>query len=186
MSDRLSGKRAAITAAGQGIGKATAIAFAREGARVFATDIDDGSLSRLNREDDRIEVARLDVTSPDEISRFVEKIGGVDVLFNCAGYVHHGTILDCEPGDWERSFAINVTSMYRIIRAFLPGMLEAGRGSIINMASVVSSVKGAPNRFAYGATKAGVIGLTKAVAADYVGKGIPQCDMPRNGSLAVT
>lgn len=169
---RLAGKRAVITAAGQGIGRATALAFAREGASVVATDINEESLATLSKEDSRIAVRRLDVTSSVEVRDFNRENGPVHVLLNCAGYVHHGTILDCEEDDWRFSFDLNVTSMYRMIRACLPVMLEMGGGSIINVSSVVSSMKGAPSRFVYGTTKAAVIGLTKSVATDFITRGI--------------
>ena len=172
MSGRLEGKRAVITAAGAGIGRATALMFAREGAGVIATDIDDAALDSLTKEDGRITVAHLDVTSDEQVTALAGKHSNIEVLFNCAGFVHTGTILDCTPNDWRFSMDLNVTSMYRMIRALLPAMLDAGRGNIINMASVASSVTGVPNRFAYGVTKAAVIGLTKSVAADYVGCGI--------------
>jgi 2-keto-3-deoxy-L-fuconate dehydrogenase len=165
---RLDGKTAWVTAAGQGIGRAAAQAFAREGARVLATDVDAASLDTL----EGVEVQRLDVTHAESIRELAASREAPDVLFNCAGYVHHGTILDCDETDWEQSFDLNVRSMYRMIRALLPGMLERGGASIINMSSVASSIKGAPNRFVYGATKAAVIGLTRSVAADYVARGI--------------
>ena len=168
---RLEGKRALVTAAGQGIGRATALAFAREGARVLATDIDVGLLARLAADEPRLEIAQLDVRSDAEVAAISSR-GPFDVLFNCAGFVHHGTVLDCTPEQWSFALDLNVTSMYRTLRAVLPGMLAQGRGSIVNMSSVASSVKGAPNRFAYGTTKAAVIGLTKSVAADFVAKGI--------------
>jgi 2-keto-3-deoxy-L-fuconate dehydrogenase len=164
----LQDKRVLITAAGQGIGMASAIAFARAGAEVFATDLDISRLEGLQG----ITAITLDVTSTTAISEISERIGALDVLFNCAGYVHSGNILECDEADWARSMDINVTAMYRMIRAFLPGMLECGGGSVINMSSVVSSVKGVPNRFAYAASKAAVVGLTKAVAADFIGQGI--------------
>jgi 2-keto-3-deoxy-L-fuconate dehydrogenase len=172
MTDRLSGKRALITAAAHGIGRASAIAFAREGARVLATDIDEAGLASLAQEEPRIATTRLDVRDDAAVARLAAAEPVIDVLFNCAGYVHGGTILDCKDADWDLAFDLNVRSMFRTIRAWLPGMLERGKGSIVNMASAASSVKGAPNRFVYGTTKAAVIGLTKAVAADYVGKGI--------------
>ena len=172
MTARLKNKRTLITAAGQGIGLATALAFANEGAEVVATDINPDTLNSLSIENPRIETRLLDVTKPEEIQQAAEETGPIDVLFNCAGFVHHGTILDCEENDWEFSFNLNVRSMYRMIRAFLPAMLEAGGGNIINMSSVVSSVMGLPNRFVYGASKAAVIGLTKSVAKDYIKQGI--------------
>ena len=172
MTNRLKNKKALITAAGQGIGFATALAFANEGAKVIATDINPDTLNSLSNENSQIGTRLLDVTKPDEIQQLAEEMGAIDVLFNCAGFVHHGTILDCEESDWEFSFNLNVRSMYRMIRFFLPSMLEAGGGNIINMSSVASSVIGLPNRFVYGASKAAVIGLTKSVAKDYIKQGI--------------
>jgi 2-keto-3-deoxy-L-fuconate dehydrogenase len=179
MSGRLAGKTTVVTAAGQGIGRATAIAFADEGAVVWATDINEQSLASLGAFNDRpnhdrpsLRPRRLDVRESQAVADFAAEVGAVDVLFNCAGYVHHGSILDCEEKDWDFSFDVNVKSMYRTCRAFLPDMLKAGKGSIINMSSVVSSIKAAPNRFVYGSTKAAVIGLTKAIAADFIGRGI--------------
>ena len=160
-----------VTAAAQGIGKASAQAFAAEGAQVWATDIDLDKLSGLDGEVG-ISVHQLDVTDGNAIRSFAAEIGAIGVLFNCAGFVHHGTILDCGEDDWDVSFDINVKSMFRTIRAFLPAMVDGGGGSIINMSSAASSVKGAPNRFAYGASKAAVIGLTKAIAIDFVAHGI--------------
>jgi len=164
----LSGKTALVTAAGQGIGRATATRFAAEGARVVATDVDAAALHGL----DGCEVRPLDVTDDAAIVDLAGELGAVDVLFNCAGFVHHGTILDCQPDDWDHSFQLNVRSMYTTIRAWLPAMIDAGGGAIINMASVASSIKGTPDRFVYGATKAAVIGLTKSVAVDFVAHGI--------------
>ena len=172
MTARLKNKRTLITAAGQGIGFSTALAFASEGADVIATDIIPDTLNSLSNENPMIQTRLLDVTKPQEIQQIAEETGPIDVLFNCAGFVHHGTILDCEENDWEISFNLNVRSMYRMIRAFLPAMLEAGGGNIINMSSVASSVMGLPNRFVYGASKAAVIGLTKSVAKDYIKQGI--------------
>jgi 2-keto-3-deoxy-L-fuconate dehydrogenase len=172
MTDRLAGKRAVITAAAHGIGRASAIAFARAGARVVATDIDEAGLAILAKEEPGIVTARLDVRDDGAVARLAAAEPAMDVLFNCAGYVHGGTVLDCSDADWDLAFDVNVRSMFRTIRAWLPGMLERGRGSIVNMASAASSVKGAPNRFVYGTTKAAVIGLTKSIAADYVGRGI--------------
>ena len=171
MSARLAGKKAMITAAGQGIGRATALAFAAEGAQVIATDIDAGPLEALAQEA-QIETRTLDVTEPAAIAAIARELGAIDVLFNCAGYVHHGTILDCSEVDFDFSVSLNVRAMYRTIKAFLPAMLAAGHGNIINMSSMASSVTGVENRFIYGATKAAVIGLTKSVAKDFVGQGI--------------
>lgn len=168
MTGRLNGKTALVTAAGQGIGRAIAERFVAEGARVTATDLDAAKLAGLEGAD----VRALDVTDAAAVADVVAAAGSVDVLVNCAGFVHHGTILDCEESDWDFSFDLNVKSMYRTIRAALPGMLERGSGSIVNIASIASSVKGIPFRFVYGASKAAVIGLTKAVAADYVTTGI--------------
>lgn len=173
---RLSGKTALLTAAGQGIGRATALAFAAEGARVIATDVNADALDRLRADQGGIETRVLDVRDAAAVEDAARAVGPVQVLFNCAGFVHHGTILDCTPADWDFSMDLNVTSMYRMCRAFLPGMLEQAErgvgGSIINMSSGASSIKGAPNRFVYGTTKAAVIGLTKSIAADFVGRGV--------------
>ncbi len=170
MTDRLTGKRALVTAAGQGIGRASVLAMAREGAQVLATDVNPAALESLAAEG--IETRVLNVRDPASIRAAVEAAGPVDVLFNCAGFVANGTILDCDEEQWAFSLDLNMTAMYRMCRAFLPGMLERGAGSIINMASVASSVIAAPNRFVYGATKAGVIGLTKGIAADFITRGI--------------
>jgi 2-keto-3-deoxy-L-fuconate dehydrogenase len=172
MTQRLAGKTALLTAAGQGIGRATALAFAREGAHVIATDIDESLLEKLAADARGIEVRKLDVRNAEAITAMAQAVGTVDVLFNGAGFVHHGTLLDCDDAAFDFSVDLNVRAMYRMMRAFVPGMLQQGGGSIINMASVAGSIKGAPNRFVYGATKAAVIGMTKAVAADYVGRGI--------------
>ena len=169
MGSRLSGKRCFVTAASAGIGRACALAFAREGAEVIATDI---APTRLEADGVALDVTRLDVTDRAAVIAAAEQCGRVDVLLNAAGMVPHGTILDCSEEEWARALDLNLTSMARTMRAFLPAMLAHGAGSIINIASVVSSIKGAPNRAAYGATKAGVIGLTKAVAADFVTQGI--------------
>ena len=172
MAGRLAGRTALITAAGQGIGRETALRFAEEGARVWATDINRAALDALAAENPAIGTRELDVRSSAAVEGLAAEVGALDVLFNCAGYVHQGDIFACTMEDWERSFDINVTSMYRTCRAFLPAMLAAGKGSIINMSSIVSSLKGAANRLAYGSTKAAVIGLTKAIAADCVSKGV--------------
>ncbi|MFY9908140.1 MAG: SDR family oxidoreductase [Terriglobales bacterium] len=172
MSGRLAGKIALATAAGQGIGRATAVAFADEGATVWATDINEQLLSTLSKERPNIRTRRLDVRDPGDIANCAAEVGTLDVLFNCAGYVHHGNILDCSEKDWDFSFDLNVKSMYRTCRAFLPAMLKAGKGSIINMSSAASSIRAAPNRFVYGSTKAAVIGLTKAIAVDFIRSGV--------------
>jgi 2-keto-3-deoxy-L-fuconate dehydrogenase len=171
MAGRLQGKVAFVTASGQGIGRGAALAFAREGARVWATDLNAKTLAEIDGRDG-IRTRQLDATDEQAIARVAAEVGDIDVLFNCAGYVHHGTILDCTPKDWDFSFNVNVRSMYLVTRAFLPGMLKKAAGSIINMASVASSIRGLPNRFVYGASKAAVIGLTKAIAADTVRQGV--------------
>ncbi len=168
---RLQGKVCVVTAAGQGIGGATARAFAREGATVWATDLDAGKLNALEGVSG-VKIARLDVLDKAAIAAFAREVGTADVLFNCAGFVHHGSILDAKDDQWEFGFNLNVRSMFWTIQAFLPGMLARGAGSVINMSSAASSVKGAALRFVYGTTKAAVIGLTKSVAVDYVSKGI--------------
>jgi len=168
MAGRLAGKVAVVTAAGQGIGRATAEMFAREGATVIATDINESLLADLKG----CQTERLDVTDEAAIQALAGRLGAIDILFNCAGFVHDGTILDTDADAWDFSMKLNVRSMYNTIRAFLPGMLEKQGGSIINMSSAASSIKGVPNRFVYGTTKAAVIGLTKSVAADFVSKGI--------------
>jgi 2-keto-3-deoxy-L-fuconate dehydrogenase len=167
MAGRMAGKTALCTAAAAGIGRATAQAFAREGARVIATDIDVGGLAGLDADK-----RNLDVRSSEAVEALAREIGAIDVLFNCAGFVHHGTVLDCSDADWDFSFDVNIKSMHRTIRAFVPGMLEKGKGSIVNIASGASSVRGIPNRHVYGASKAAVIGLTKAVAADFIRRGV--------------
>src|ERR1700749_2138157 len=166
MSDRLKGKRAFVTAAAAGIGRACAVAFAREGANVFATDIDEKGLATLKGEG-VAEVARLDARSSADFAAMAKRAGKVDILLNAAGFVHHGTILDCSDEDWDFSFDLNVKSMHRTIRAFLPVMLEGGGGSIVNIASAAGVVKAAPNRYVYGATKAAVAALTRSVPCEF-------------------
>jgi 2-keto-3-deoxy-L-fuconate dehydrogenase len=172
MSDRLKGKVALVTAAGQGIGRAIAEAFIAEGASVIATDLADDKLGDLKAKKRK----KLDVRSQDDVEALAKEIGGelgaLDILANCAGYVHQGTVLDCSDKDWDFSFDLNVKSMHRMIKTFLPAMLDMKAGSIINISSAVSSIRGVPARYAYGATKAAVIGLTKAVAADFIKQGI--------------
>jgi 2-keto-3-deoxy-L-fuconate dehydrogenase len=185
MADRLKNKTAVITAAAQGIGRACAVAFAAEGAKVIATDIDTGGLESLKAQGaGKIATRRLDVTKKDEIDAFAAETGAVEVLLNCAGFVHHGTILDCNEADWDFTLDLNLRSAYRMIHAFLPAMLKSGKGaSIVNMSSSVSSLKAAPNRFVYATSKAGLIGLTKAVAIDFIGKGI-RCNAICPGTVA--
>jgi 2-keto-3-deoxy-L-fuconate dehydrogenase len=172
MVGRLEGKTAFVTSAGQGIGRATALAMAREGAKVWANDIRSDLISTLSAEHPSIQISVLDVTDGAAIIAAADKVGTPDILFNCSGFVHHGSILEVDDKDWDFSFDLNVKSHFRIIRAFMPGFLERGSGSIINMASVASSIKGLPNRLVYGASKAAVIGLTKSLAAEYAPKGI--------------
>jgi 2-keto-3-deoxy-L-fuconate dehydrogenase len=167
VAGRLNGKIAFLTAAGAGIGRETAELFAAEGAKVIATDLDKAKLAGLDAD-----CRALDVRSTEAVNAMARDIGAINILFNCAGYVHHGTVLDCSDQDWDFSFDLNVKSMHRTIKAFLPAMLEKGGGSIINISSGVSSIRGVPNRYVYGATKAAVIGLTKAVAADFIRRGI--------------
>ena len=165
---RLSGKRAVVTAAGQGIGRAAAEAFAREGAEVYATDLHIEALEATAMLHPRV----LDVLDPAAIAALAAELGAIDILFNCAGTVQNGSVVDCTDEAWKFSFDLNVTAMFHTIRAFLPAMLEAGHGSILNMSSVASSLKGVANRFAYGASKAAVLGMTKSIAVDYVSRGI--------------
>jgi len=171
MAGRLDGKRAFVTAAAAGIGRASAIAFAAEGARVFATDLDERALASLSGSG-IAETARLDVRDTAAVQAMAARAGDVDILLNAAGFVHHGTALDCSEDDWDFSFDLNVKSMHRTLRAFLPGMIARGRGSIVNIASVVAASKAAPNRYVYAATKGAVVALTRAVALDFVAKGI--------------
>ena len=171
MTARLAGKTAFITAAGQGIGRAVALAFVREGARVVASDINETLLASLQAESG-CATLKLDVTDAAAITAAAAQHGPVNVLFNGAGFVHAGTVLECTEADWDFAFQLNVRSQFRTIKAFVPGMLKLGGGSIINVASVAGSIKGAPNRFVYGTTKAAIIGLTKAVAADFVTQGV--------------
>lgn len=182
MGRRLDGKIAVVTGAGQGIGLASARAFFAEGAKVWAVDRNAAALDSLGADHPEIETYQLDVTNRDGIAALAERLTSIDVLFNCAGYVHSGDILECSEQDWDAAIAVNVKSMYLMIRAFLPAMIEGGGGAIVNMASVVSSISGVPNRFAYGASKAAVIGLTKAIAADHIGDGI-RCNAIAPGTV---
>jgi len=182
MSGRLEGKKILVTAAGQGIGKATAIAFNKEGAHVTATDLNDKTLADLNKEYPEIKVHKLDSTDNNAILEFTKTLDRVDVLFNAVGFVHHGTILECDEKDWDFSSNVNVKSMYFMCKAILPLMIKQNGGSIINISSCASSFKGFPNRFVYGTTKGAVIGLTKAIAADFVKKNI-RCNSIAPGTV---
>ena len=182
MSGRLQNKNIIVTAAGQGIGKATAIAFHNEGANVIATDINDKTLSDLNKEYTNIKVIKLDSTDKNAILEFTKKLDTVDVLFNAVGFVHHGTILECEEDAWDFSNIVNVKSMYFMCKAILPLMIKQNSGSIVNVSSCASSLKGFPNRFVYGTTKGAVIGLTKSIAADFVKKNI-RCNSIAPGTV---
>ena len=182
MSGRLANKNIIVTAAGQGIGKATAIAFHNEGANVIATDINDKTLADLNKEYPDIEVKKLDSTDNNSILKFVKNLDQVDVLFNAVGFVHHGTILECEEKDWDFSNIVNVKSMYFMSKAILPIMIKQNQGSIVNVSSCASSLKGFPNRFVYGTTKGAVIGLTKSIASDFVKNNI-RCNSIAPGTV---
>jgi 3-hydroxybutyrate dehydrogenase len=182
MSKRLDGKKIVVTAAGQGIGKATAIAFYNEGAHVVATDLNEKTLADLNKEYPKINIQKLDSTDNNAILEFTKSLDRVDVLLNAVGFVHHGTILDCEEKDWDFSSNVNVKSMYFMCKAILPLMIKQNGGSIINISSCASSFKGFPNRFVYGTTKGAVIGLTKAIAADFVKKNI-RCNSIAPGTV---
>jgi len=182
MSKRLENKNIVVTAAGQGIGRATAIVFHNEGANVIATDINDKTLETLNKEYPNIKVKNLDSTNKQAIEKFSASLNKVDVLFNAVGFVHHGTILDCDEKDWDFSFNVNVKSMYFMIKEILPKMIKQNKGNIINISSIVSSLRGLPNRFAYGATKAAIIGLTKSIAADFIKNNI-RCNAIAPGTV---
>ena len=182
MSNRLEGKNIIVTAAGQGIGKATAVAFHNEGANVTATDLNDKTLTELNKEYPKIKIHTLDSTDNNAILEFMKSVDRVDVLFNAVGFVHHGTILDCKENDWDFSFDVNIKSMYQMCKAILPLMVKQNGGSIINVSSCASSLKGFPNRFVYGTTKGAVIGLTKSIAADFVKQNI-RCNSIAPGTV---
>ena len=182
MSGRLEGKKIIVTAAGQGIGKATAIAFHNEGAEVIATDLNDKTLADLNKEYPNVKVNTLDSTDNNAILEFVKTLDKVDVLFNAVGFVHHGTILDCEEKDWDFSFDVNIKAMYFMCKAIIPLMVKQNGGSIINISSIASSLKGLPNRFVYGASKAAIIGLTKSIASDFVKQNI-RCNSIAPGTV---
>ena len=182
MSGRLDGKKIVVTAAGQGIGKATAIAFHNEGAHVIATDLNEKTLADLNKEYPNIKIKTLDSTDNKAILDFVKTLDEVNVLFNAVGFVHHGTILDCEEKDWDFSFDVNIKSMYFMCRAILPLMVKQNGRSIINVSSIASSLKGLPNRFVYGASKAAIIGLTKSIASDFVKQNI-RCNSIAPGTV---
>ena len=182
MSGRLQNKNVIVTAAGQGIGKATAVAFHNEGANVLATDINDKTLADLNKDYPNIKISKLDSTDKNAISEFTKKLDTVDVLFNAVGFVHHGTILECEEDAWDFSSNVNVKSMYFMCKAILPLMIKQNSGSIVNVSSCASSLKGFPNRFVYGTTKGAVIGLTKSIAADFVKKNI-RCNSIAPGTV---
>ena len=182
MSGRLEGKKIVVTAAGQGIGKATAIAFHNEGAHVIATDLNEKTLADLNKEYPNIKIKTLDSTDNKAILDFVKTLDEVNVLFNAVGFVHHGTILDCEEKDWDFSFDVNIKSMYFMCRAILPLMVKQNGGSIINVSSIASSLKGLPNRLVYGASKAAIIGLTKSIASDFVKQNI-RCNSIAPGTV---
>ena len=182
MSKKLENKKIIVTAAGQGIGRATAIAFNNEGASVIATDINDKTLNELNKEYPNIKVQILDVTNNNAVQNFVKNLNQVDVLFNAVGFVHHWSVLECDEKDWDFSFDVNVKSMYFMCKAILPIMVKQNNGSIINVSSCASSIKGFPNRFVYGASKGSVIGLTKAIAADFVKQNI-RCNSIAPGTV---
>ncbi len=168
MGTRLENKNIVVTAAGQGIGKATAIAFSNEGANVYATDINEKTLKSLNEEHQNIKVKRLDSTDKSAVEEFSESLDKIDVLFNAVGFVHHGSILECDEKDWDFSFNVNIKSMYFMIKSLIPKMIKQKKGNIINVASIASSLRGLPNRFVYGSSKAAIIGLTKSIAADFI------------------
>ena len=182
MNKRLENKNVIITAAGQGIGRATAIAFHNEGANVIATDINEGTLEILNKEYPNIKVKKLDSTDKDVVEKFSESLDKVDILFNAVGFVHHGTILDCDEKDWDFSFNVNIKSMYFMTKSILPKMIKQNKGNVINVSSIASSLKGLPNRFVYGTTKAAIIGFTKSIASDFLKNNI-RCNAIAPGTV---
>ncbi len=182
MGKRLENKNIVVTAAGQGIGRATAIAFSNEGANVYATDINETTLKSLNKEHQNIKVKRLDSTNKTAVEEFSDSLDKVDVLFNAVGFVHHGTILECDEKDWDFSFNLNVKSMYFMTKSILPKMIKQNKGSIINVSSIASSLRGLPNRFVYGATKAAIIGFTKSIASDFIKNNI-RCNAIAPGTV---
>ena len=182
MNKRLENKNVIITAAGQGIGKATAIAFHNEGANVIATDINEETLEILNKEYPNIKVKKLDSTDKDAVEKFSASLDKVDVLFNAVGFVHHGTILECDEKDWDFSFNINIKSMYFMTKSILPKMVKKNKGNVINVSSIASSLKGLPNRFVYGTTKAAIIGFTKSIASDFLKNNI-RCNAIAPGTV---
>jgi len=182
MNKRLENKDVIITAAGQGIGRATAIAFHNEGANVIATDINEGTLEILNKEYPNIKVKKLDSTDKDVVEKFSESLDKVDILFNAVGFVHHGTILDCDEKDWDFSFNVNIKSMYFMTKSILPKMIKQNKGNVINVSSIASSLKGLPNRFVYGTTKAAIIGFTKSIASDFLKNNI-RCNAIAPGTV---
>ena len=182
MNKRLENKNVIITAAGQGIGRATAIAFHNEGANVIATDINEATLEILNKEYPNIKVKKLDSTDKDAVEKFSASLDKVDVLFNAVGFVHHGTILECDEKDWDFSFNVNIKSMYFMTKSILPKMIKQNKGNVINVSSIASSLKGLPNRFVYGTTKAAIIGFTKSIASDFLKKNI-RCNAIAPGTV---
>ena len=182
MGKRLENKNIVVTAAGQGIGRATAIAFSNEGANVYATDINETTLKSLNKEHQNIKVKRLDSTDNSAVEEFSKSLDKIDVLFNAVGFVHHGSILECDEKDWDFSFNVNIKSMYFMIKSLIPKMIKQKKGNIINISSIVSSLKGLPNRFVYGSSKAAIIGLTKSIAADFIKDNI-RCNAIAPGTI---
>ena len=182
MNKRLENKNIIVTAAGQGIGRATAIAFYKQGAKVIATDLNEKTLSSLNNEYKDIKIQKLDSTDYKAVKSFSNTVKNIDVLFNAVGYVHHGTIMDCEEKDWDFSFNVNIKSMYLMTKSIIPKMIKQNKGSIINISSIVSSLRGLPNRFVYGTTKAAIIGFTKSIASDYIKNNI-RCNAIAPGTV---